>query len=316
MRSAAIPFLCACVLALGFAADPSPNLTLGVLRADGLVLPFASYDGRWSVPWPTSLRNLAIPIALDDVNERWWGAAGPGAAWKAVLPDGTTRPLHLQLLRQVRVFCTNRLGVQTDHRGVLPSSDDPTVAKDGLAIAGEATVLPIERVEKDSAEWKAMTLAVTDEFNAAEKTAAAGFLNWHHPFSPEQRRGLSIQLETFYRSSERTRRGAWRVSYIEAVRSFPPRPADKGCGLITYAYGWIIEQEGKRPRIELRARVTYCDRDNVSFIQPFGRLVLRDEVYWVAQMSSWRDEVYTVSRVRPDGVEPVLIAEGGACTRR
>ena len=105
------------------------------------------------------------------------------------------------------------------------------------------------------------------------------------------------------------------VLYVEAVRSFPPTPDNKGCGLITYAYGWIIERPGKRPRIELRARVTYCDRDGVSFLQPFGRLVLRGDVYWIAQMSSWRDEVYTVSRIRPDGIQPVVVVDGGNCPR-
>ena len=59
----------------------------------------------------------------------------------------------------------------------------------------------------------------------------------------------------------------------------------------------------------------YCDRAGVSFMQPFGRLVLDDDVYWVYQMSSWRDEAYTVSRVRPDDVAPSVVAFGGGCPR-
>jgi hypothetical protein len=309
-----LSLMCACALA--FASEAAPHLTLGVLRADGLMIPFASYDGAWSVPWPTSLRYQPIPIGLSDVDDKWWGAAGPHAVWKAVLQDGTTRPLTLQRLHQVRVFCTSRLGVQTDYRGAPPSPQDPTVAKDGLATAGDVTVLPIEHVAKGSADWNAMAAAIVDDFNDAERIAANSFIRWKHPFKPEQRRTYPIQLETFYRSDERTKRGSWRVSYIEAVRNFPARPQDKGCGLITYAYGWVIERAGTSPRIALRARTTYCDRDGVSFIQPFGRVLLRDEVYWVSQMSSWRDEVYTVMRIRPDGVEPALIADGGACASR
>jgi hypothetical protein len=315
VRAFGLPLLFALICAAAAAADTTPHLTLGVLRADGLMIPFASYDGRWSVPWPVSLRYVTIPIGLNDVNSKWWGAAGAAAPWRAVLQDGAKRPLTLQALRQVHVFCTTRLGVQTDYRGAPPSPGEPTVPKDGLGIAGEATVPPIERVSKDSTDWKATARMIVDDFNDAEKTAASGFSNWKHPFKPEQRGRYAIQLEALYRSNEQTHRGAWRVSYVEAVRSFPARPDDKGCGLITYAYGWIIERQGKRPRIELRARVTYCDREGVSFLQPLGRLVLRDDVYWVTQMSSWRDEVYTVSRIRPDGVQPVVVAEGGNCPR-
>lgn len=314
MRLFVLALMCACAVA--FASDATPHLTLGVLRADGLMIPFASYDGHWSIPWPTSLRSQTIPIGLDDVDPRWWGAAGPDAAWKAVLQDRTTRPLTLQRLRQVPVFCTPRLGVQTDYRGAPGSPQDPTVAKDGLATAGDVSVLPIERVPKDSRDWKTTAAAIVADFNDAEKVAANSFIRWKHPFKAEQRRTYPIQLETFYRSSEQTRRGSWRVSYVEAVRNFPARPEDNGCGLITYASGWIIERAGKPPRIALRARTTYCDRDGVSFIQPFGRVLLHDEVYWVSQMSSWRDEVYTVMRIRPDGVAPALIADGGACVSR
>jgi hypothetical protein len=304
--------LCALVLcAVVFA--PRARLTLGVLRADGLLIPFASYAGDWSVPWPTTLRYLSLPISLHDVDRKWWGAAGPDASWTANLPGAVKRPLALEVLRQVRVFCTPRLGIQTDYRGAPPSPDEPTVQKDGLAIAGDAELLPIEHVAKASSEWTAMARAIADKFNDAENDAAKSFLRWKHPFKAEQRRAVPIQLEAFYRASEQTKRGAWRESYIEAVRSFPARKEDNGCGLITYAYGWVLEREGHEPRIELRARVTYCDRAGVSFMQPFGRLLLDDDVYWVYQMSSWQDEAYTVSRVRPDDVAPAVVAFGGSC---
>ena len=316
MRSKLLLLVC-CALACALAADPKPHLTFGVLRADGLLVPFASYDGGWSVPWPTSLRNLTLPISLRDVDSKWWGAAGPDAPWTAALTGGARRPLKLEALRQLHIFCTARIGVQTDYRGAPTAPDDPTVPKDGLAVAGDgAAILPIEHVAKNSPDWTAMTRAIAEKFNNAEKVAAGGFTNWKHPLKPEQRRTYPIQLEAFYRSSEQTNRGAWRVSYVEAVRSFPPRPEDKGCGLITYAYGWAIERQGHDPRIELQARVTYCDREGVSFMQPLGRFSLGGEAYWAYQMSSWRDEAYVVSRMRPNDVAPVIVAEGGDCPRK
>jgi hypothetical protein len=314
--SARLALLAACACACALADAPRPHFTLGVLRADGLLLPFASYDGRWSVPWPTSLRSLTLPIYLRDVNDKWWGAAGPDAPWTAVFPDGTKQPLHLEGLQQTRIFCTPRLGVQTNHRGAPPAPDDPTVAKDALAIAGDATLLPIEHVATASPDWSAMAKTIAKKFDDAEDQAADGFTKWKHPFNDKERHAYPINLEAFYRSAEQTRRGAWRVSYVEAVRRFPARPEDNGCGLITYASGWILERDGHEPRIALQARVAFCDRNEVPFIQPFGRIVVEDEVYWVYQVSSWSDEAYAVARVRPADVDAMVVAVGGSdCSR-
>lgn len=315
--SARLALLAASALACALADAPKPHFTLGVLRADGLLIPFASYDGSWSVPWPTSVRLVTLPISLRDVEPKWWGAAGPDAAWTAVLLSGQQQPLKLEGLRQTQIFCTPRVGVQTDHVGAPPAPGDPTVAKDGLGIAGDATLLPVERVARASPDWNAMAKAVAKKFDDAEDQAAASFTNWKHPFKEEQRHRYPIQLEAFYRSSERTKRGAWRASYVEAVRTFPVRPDDKGCGLITYASGWILERDGHDPRIGLHARVAYCDRNEVSFMQPFGRLVVQDDVYWVYQASSWSDEAYAVVRVRPTDVDAMVVAIGGSdCTNR
>jgi hypothetical protein len=50
-------------------------------------------------------------------------------------------------------------------------------------------------------------------------------------------------------------------------------------------------------------------------MQPFGRLQLGADFYWVYQLSSWRDEVYTVARVRPEEVRPVMAVIGGGCPK-
>jgi len=300
------------------AAPDDPKITLGVLRRDGLLVPFGSYNGHdWAAPWPNSLAGRALPIAVDDIPKDWWGAAGPGAAWTAWLPDPTLRsqPLHLDRPVQYPVFCVTRLGVTTDYQGPPLTERAPTLPKDGLAIAGGATLLPIGTMPPNTKEPRRMADLILDEFNREERKAAQRFVSWTHPFKQADRERLPIEIESYYRSTETTSRGAWTVSYIEAVRKFPPGPQDRGCGLITYANGWVTEREGKKPDIRIGARVTYCDRDGVSFMQPFGRLVLKDEVYWVYQLSSWNDEIYVVSRIRPTEIRAVVAVSGGACAR-
>src|SRR4051812_26362818 len=87
---------------------------LGVLRRDGVLIPFASFNGRvWSTDWPGTDPSTTLPISFADIPKRWWGAPGPAARWTAWLTDGTSRPLALQKPQQVGVFCGTALGIKT-----------------------------------------------------------------------------------------------------------------------------------------------------------------------------------------------------------
>jgi hypothetical protein len=309
--------LLAALAAGGVRAADRQKFTLAALRRDGVMIPFASFDGRnWALHWPDTDAVAPLPISRDDIPKKWWGPQGPDAPWTAwLLPDHKTRPLTLQKPVHAKVFCSGHPAIATDYRGGSIDLREPTVPKDGLAVAGEAKLQEIIQVSVFAPEAKRVVDVITEEFNLQEKLAAEHFTSWSHPYWTEERKRYPIELEAFYRTTDTTSRGTWRTTYIEAVRRFPPRPSDQGCGLITYVRGWITEQEGKKPIINIGARVTYCDRAEVVFMLPFGRLVVDNEVYWVFQMSSWRNEVYTVARARADGVRPVVAVNGGSCPK-
>jgi hypothetical protein len=302
------------------AAPEKPAFSLGVLRRDGVLLPFAAFNGHdWSIPWPES-DAVQLPISLDDVPKKWWGPVSPGAPWTALMTeDGTTRPLKIVKPQQVRVFCDGRLGLLTDYKGEPADSRAPSMPKDGLAVASEPDPLPLQpivEVSLLSPEAKNLVTSLTPEFNTQEKDAAQQFSNWGHPFAPEKRAALPIELEALYRFSEKTpARGQWLVGFVEAVRRFPARPEDNGCGLITFVHGWVIQLPDGKAAFHLRATITYCDREGVAFMLPLGHLSVAGENYWVYQMSSWRDEAYTVARMRPDEVRPVVSFFGGGCPK-
>jgi hypothetical protein len=313
-RRLAAALLLAALAAGGAQGAERRKFSLAALRRDGVIIPFASFDGRgWSVHWPDSDVGVPLPISLADVPKKWWGPQGPEAPWTARLPEGQTRPLALGRPVHAKVFCSGHPAVATDYRGGPFDPREPTVPKDGLAVAGDVTIQDIFSVSVHSPDAARVIRTIADEFNRQETFAAEHFTRWTHPFSPLERKRYPIELEAFYRSTDSTSRGRWQTIYVEAVRRFPQRPADHGCGLITFVRGWITEPEGKDPVVNIGARVTYCDRAEVSFMLPFGRLVLGDEVYWAYQLSSWRDEFYSVSRSRPDAVRPVIAVAGGGC---
>jgi hypothetical protein len=313
----AVPILAlALALAVPLSGDTRPTFGLGVLRRDGVLIPFASYNGRaWTADWPGPNSNVLFPISLADIPRRWWGAPGPSASWTAWLLDGTSRPITPKKPEHTRVFCATELGVRTDYDGGTFDPREPTVPKAGLAVAGDAKLLPVTQVSLLAQDAKRIVDAITDDFNKEEKLAVSHFIAWAHPFDEEQRKRYSIELEAFYRARESTPSGEWITNYIEAVRRFPARAQDHDCGLITFVRGWVIERAGKEPIIDVGARVTYCDRADVSFMLPFGRILIDREPYWVYQISSWRDELYGVSRARPDEVRPVIAVAGGGCPK-
>jgi hypothetical protein len=321
-RGSLIAALVALAVAAVSAAADDVRFSVGVLRRDGLLIPFTFFNGRtWTVPWPGPDANLALPISLSDVPKGWWGDLPPGTPWRAWLGEGAARPLTLGRPVQAPVFCAAHLAVGTDYRGEAPTERAPTVAKDGIAIAGDVPVKPIVPVSLAAQDAAALLAGITSTFNSEETLAAQHFTQWRHPFAAPSRARQPIQLEAFYRGTDTTNGTTFRTSYIEAVRRYPALAQDAGCGLLSYGRGWITEVPGKKPIINLGVRITYCDRAEVSFMQPFGRLdITRGSaavrgVYWVYQLSSWREEIYSVARVAPDGVKPVVVVIGGACPK-
>ena len=302
------------------------EFSLGVLRRDGVMIPFAAFNGReWTVPWPGADTSVPLPISLADIPKRWWGSIGPDVRWRAWLGDGTTKPLTLLKPVHVPIFCGGHLAIATDYRGEPMPERQPTVPKDAIATAGDVTLLPITNVSVNSPDATRLIAAITDRFNGEETLAALNFRSWQHPYGADARSRTPIALEAFYRASETGPDGDFRTSYIEAVRKYPALEQDQGCGLVTFVRGWVTEFRDRKPVINLGARVTYCDRADVSFIHPFGRVRIprgsgrrsgtAADVYWVYQTSSWRDEFYSVAQVRAEAVRPVLVVAGGGCPR-
>src|SRR5215217_638620 len=90
----------------------APRIAVGVLRADGILLPFAAYDGKkWSAPWGGRVErgvSQALPVNLAAIPDDWWGGAAP-ASWN-LWPTATEKPQPLKLVSPAMVgIGTSRL---------------------------------------------------------------------------------------------------------------------------------------------------------------------------------------------------------------
>jgi hypothetical protein len=300
-------------LAAGVAGAAQPaadRFTLAIMRRDGVLIPFASYDGDWSTPWPATTRDLELPIRLDDVPEKWWGGPRPAkwALWpigrEGSVPVAPKAPLSVIIGRETRV------GVLTDYvsaESPAPPYEMP-YPKEGLVVGGTLQPDTILRVSRRAASWQNLTTVLEQEIDDAEERAVRMLRSgarWQHPVPESARRATTAELEAWYTSS--LEQPGFAISYIEAVKKYPPGEEDQGCGLETFVSGWIhSNQREKKPKTQLTARITYCDRAGVSYMLPLALLRLKSRTHWVFQVSSWESEWYTVTEATPGRVRFVV----------
>ncbi|HEU4691381.1 MAG TPA: hypothetical protein VFS23_23600 [Vicinamibacterales bacterium] len=301
-------------------STPAERGMVGVLRRDGLILPFAAFRGTsWSTPWPAGLQYLELPVNVEAIPERWWGGAvdegDPAPKWTAWLTNGRGAPIALTGIQLLRVHCDSRMALRSDHQPAdpMPLVPEEPFPKDGLAVTAGAAVERVEIVPASDPSGAGLIAAILDDLNRIEdrEVGLVAGTGWRHPVARREREKLPIKLESWYRT---TLPDGTLVSYIEAVRSYPTRPEDDGCGLETLFSGWVLQQKGrKEPRVQLGSRITYCDRVGATYMLPFGTMRLRDRMFWISQLSGRATEWYAVTELGRDRVRGVVQYPGGGC---
>ena len=296
-------------------ADPR-RFVLAALRQDGIALPFAVYDdGDWSVPWPTSVRDVEIPVHVDAIPGGWW-AGDPPASW-ALWPTEAASPEPIAIRRPIVVVVgrARRIGLHTDYRGAAEAVRpfELPYPKAGLVVSGGVKVEPILRVSQQVENWRLLPTLLQEDINEAERKIVGALRNnvkWRHPLSDDERAKAIATIESWY--TTQLQQPGFSLSYIEAVKKYPPEPWEEGCGLETFISGWVHHNVRQpKPRSTLTASVTYCDREGVSYMLPLGLIRAGNRTHWVFQMSSWEREWYAVVQSVPGRVRYVAEYYGG-----
>ena len=292
-------------LAAPYAQQPgTAEALVAVLRRDGLVLPFAAFDGRrWVSPWPAAMRNQELPIGFDDIPAAWWGAPGPQRTM-TLWTDGVRRSeVAIERPATIPLLCSARVMLRSAYTAAEPAPP-PFVQpypKDGLLVSGGHRVEPVPRIAPGSAEWNAAPVVIRSAFDAAEEAAAAAYSDWRHPVAREVRQATPIRIEALYRVP--MDEAGWAAYFVEAVREYAARPEDEGCGLVTFVSGWLRVGPEGRVDADLSGRVTYCDRRRVAYFLPLGVMTLDGRRYWIVQTAGYDREWYSVIRPTPRRIE-------------
>jgi hypothetical protein len=309
--------------------DDRPTFTLAVLRRDGAMIPFATFDGkRWTNRWPAQ-NAMEVPIALADVPKDWWPGNQARIEWTAWLTSGATVPIKVQAPVLLDVHCTRRVGLRTDFVAMEPPPppDFQPYPKSGLAVTGSAPV-SIEKVEllpPNGPEAKALIEKIRDELDDTETTSVRAWArSWTHPVDDKGRAKTPFTLEVFARTPGLTVNST--ASYFEGVKKYPgfiqvPQGATASgginslpqmCEYLTFGGGWLLTG-GTKEGLVVGADLSNCNREGLVYTLPLGAIRTAGRLFWIVQASSWDFERYDVVEIKQTDTKSALSVGGGTC---
>ena len=311
--------LCAAAVS---AAD-SPGFTIGALRRDGVVIPFASYDGKnWAARWPAPAREPEIPINLRSIPSKWW-AGSPSTVWATWIGGRTGAGINVLRPDVIDAHCLRQVGLRTDYQSSEPPAppDAQPYPKDGLAIAAPGTdrgaasgvsIEPIETIDVRAPQLNGFAAVLHDAFDKAERITAGDF---NHPVPQRVREQMEPALEAVYAFGQ-----APRIYYVESHRQYDvlstegrfPFEDSPRCGM-AFGTGWFSRDEKGFHSLDMSVRIVRCDKYGATYMLPFGAMHLGSRTYWIAQFSGWDHERYVIVDVGPKAVQAVVNASGGGC---
>ena len=303
--AAALAVLCATMIATA-AADRNEAFAVGVLRRDGVIIPFGVFDGRsWSSHWPGPAADLTIPIDVRAVPSKWWGPTGPVEAWQVWIQRGEAQMVRAVQPDWVGAHCVRQIGLRTDYRpGELPPPpDEQPYPKDGLAIAPPREVSRIDIVPPSGADAEGVGVELRAAFNRAETKVSNRFA---HPVAPSMREAMKPAIEAMYGFGDEP-----RVFYVEAVRKY--ESAGEFECLSAFGTGWFVRESGRVRPLEMVVDLLDCSRQGASYMLPLGVVRTGTRLFWFVQFSGFDHERYAVIEPRAKSVDAALSVWGGGC---
>jgi hypothetical protein len=335
----------------GAGGQASGPFTLAVLRKDGVVIPFAHFDGRkWSNSWVVPTKAFEVPLSLDDVPDRWWPQKKTITAWTAWPTYRSSRRIETQGPVLLRAHCQRTVGLRTNWapNEIPPPDGVQPYPKEGVATAGGSVMVePVQLMADTAPEWKMVAENVSEEVTARELAAVRSLGSvWTHPVPEAQRAKTPFEPEVVLRSHDRA--SGWDVYYFEGVKRYAskPRPGDirreipgaqvfvrpapgatvivrspseraaaqgKGCELLSFASGWLMLSPGRKPALRLSVDITDCNREGLVYTLPLGALRLNGRLVWIIQVSGYGYERYEIVEIQDAKLKILLATPGGAC---
>ena len=280
--------------------DDADRFMVGILRADGTLVPFAQYsNGGWTNPWPgprqppasiyTEEPQEVVPHSLGDLPEPWFKQCGKiPQKWYFRTSAQTSQMLKASEVLKVENHSQTNWALMTN----LPkqNGDDTHHRNIGVALSANLKVEPVMQIQTDSREAVEILSFVRQAFDDAGKA----------------------ELKTLFRSSLRLNGEYLYYFEAEKQQKRPPGSPDEGCNDVSLFHGWIsADEKGGMGLLDSRVFLTDCDMKGPSSTTPLGIMKLKDTTYLFASEHGWEDESYLILGLDNSGLYKVLETFGG-----
>lgn len=298
----------------------STQLMIGVADSNGIILPFAVYDGeRWTNPWPEE--DYDVYERIEDVPKSWYSPLEKiSEKWNIIYQDGKTGTMEISKPARVHSWCSHNrwalIGEATkkEYTGSRYGYDYRISNAEGLFLA--TTSLPtgsgMKVPNKQSDEYSEIYELVDAGINASEGIG-------NHPVPEGERGAARTELTTIVRNE--TPQDGCVIYYVEARREYPDnskKPWPEGLTIfkaVSYLKVWVLKDSNKRLSFMqqdfqiLNDWIIYTPSDEV-----LGILSLAKRSYWIIRdWTSYESESWLIFDVSPSGVKQVLSVSGGGC---
>lgn len=283
-------------------ADLETSLIVGLLRSDGIVLPFAAYgDGNW-----TRLDRDSIPRSIVQYDDDWYHAVAEDS-FQALTAGSIVRFLSGDAWYEP-------WGQITDfHPRAIPYYKP--VDRVGMVLSEARRVQLMRRVETDLVPAQLIAL-IREEFERTERSAALreapgyreGVLRLGHPVDSTARAKEPLLFPTFYHG--KFGGDGAMLYYFLAKRAYPVVPNEKpgysAYEPFTVFQGWVLSRGGSYALSQPRMTLTCCSGMDVGGLKPFAVLTLGKRHFVIAETWGWEYGEKTILEVKGSGIETVL----------
>lgn len=254
--------LLACTLVLvacaSAVAQEGRPLYVGLVRGDGIVVPFAAFDDTGVIDW--------------DPRDLWWIDT-----WYFFGRDGSTAELRVGATVEIPEDWYDTWGQMTD---LSPRDFEPgayPVKRVGIALSHPRELIGFERMEEADGlrERLAESLRpVFDRLEAAEAARIPAELDAVGPAEIE-----SIDAAALAATGD-------SIFYVSAERRYskPDHPSCFGSSLL---YTWVLGRGKKLELLDPRFFVTDCDYREVRWLDPLGVLEVGGRTFVLVEEYGW-----------------------------
>lgn len=302
---------------------------VGLLRADGTLVPFAEYrHGLWWNPWPESTppaeNNEVRPKSLGDHPEPWFQQCEKAATtWYFWSSADAPLVLKTSGTLQVENHSQTNWALMTDYPKKQNAEKDSCHDYIGMALNVDLRVEGMIKMERGRSEVGDIVAYVKSAFSHAETAeiarlaaapvtsdflAASGF-----PSSSEQRAKVELTITKLYRN--KSSRDGQRIYYIEVEKQYkkPAGSGDSSCDNVAVLKGWVLkDKDGILALLNDSFGLTDCDGKNRGgSVEWFSVMTLNNRTFLFAVEHGWEDESYTIYELKEFELARVLETFGG-----